>query len=311
MGLVHGSFGQRLYRHFSVPCGPSAQLASCSNLHVALTRITAPSGLPGLSSRWPAERAFNVCIHLRRPEIEGEWGQWIDGRYSQVTTWAHGGTCILDLEMNPILLRSSGFDSMQIHVPRATVDAYSSESEQRAVEALWCHAGARDDVLLHWVRFFVPCLEARSALPEMFTDHMLLVLCAHLYRCYNIERIPPRVVTGGLAVWQQHRALSLLRSDLTGRLGLSHFARECGLSTPRFAKAFKISFGVPLHRYLLSLRVELAKRLMQHSSKNLADIAIEAGFSDQSALSRTFAAFAGTSPRRWRRENATITHFPL
>jgi AraC-like DNA-binding protein len=95
-----------------------------------------------------------------------------------------------------------------------------------------------------------------------------------------------------------------MHEHLDGELNLATLAGECGLSVSHFARSFKISFGAPVHRYLITQRLESAKDSLLHTNKSLADIAFQVGFSDQAAFSRTFAALVGTTPGRWRRENA-------
>jgi AraC family transcriptional regulator len=95
----------------------------------------------------------------------------------------------------------------------------------------------------------------------------------------------------------------LIESNLDGELRLSYLAEECGLSMSYFSRSFKRTFGVPAHRYLITRRVERAKFLLKSSSAPLSEIALESGFADQAALSRTFRAFVGTSPKRWLNEH--------
>ncbi|HEV2732218.1 MAG TPA: AraC family transcriptional regulator, partial [Terriglobales bacterium] len=110
---------------------------------------------------------------------------------------------------------------------------------------------------------------------------------------------------GGLAPWQKRRASELLHENMQGRIRLSDIARECGLSVSHFARSFKTSFGISTHQWLTQHRVEHAKELMTQTSKSLIDIAIQSGFSDQAAFTRTFQQLVGVSPGRWRRHYAT------
>jgi AraC family transcriptional regulator len=57
---------------------------------------------------------------------------------------------------------------------------------------------------------------------------------------------------------------------------------------------------------LLNKRVEAAKSLLLHSNDSLLTVALEVGFTDQPAFNRSFRAIVGTSPGRWRRENALM-----
>jgi AraC family transcriptional regulator len=143
-------------------------------------------------------------------------------------------------------------------------------------------------------------------LPRLVTDEMIMLLCAHLTRTYQDRGKLPEVVTGGLAVWQQDRAMDLLNEHLGGDIALSDLARECGLSPDRFMRAFKKSFGVPVRRYLLHRRIQTAKSVLLHSNKSLLEVALEVGFTDQPAFNRSFREIAGTSPGQWRKANAPM-----
>jgi AraC-like DNA-binding protein len=133
-----------------------------------------------------------------------------------------------------------------------------------------------------------------------------MLLCAHLIRTYQDPLQLSEVVTGGLAVWQQDRAIELLNEHLDGDIALADLATECGLSPGRFMRAFKKSFGVPVRRYLLHRRIQADKSVLLHSPKSLLTIALEVGFSDQPAFNRSFREMVGTSPGHWRRANAPM-----
>ncbi|MGC2160428.1 MAG: AraC family transcriptional regulator [Silvibacterium sp.] len=135
---------------------------------------------------------------------------------------------------------------------------------------------------------------------------MILLLCAHLVRTYQDPSQLSEVVTGGLAVWQQDRAMELLNEHLDGDIALADLAGECGLSPGRFMRAFKKSFGVPVRRYVLHRRIQAAQSLLLHSHKSLLTVALEVGFSDQPAFNRSFREIVGTSPGQWRRANAPM-----
>jgi AraC family transcriptional regulator len=110
-----------------------------------------------------------------------------------------------------------------------------------------------------------------------------------------------KVSKGGLAPWQKRRAAELLRENLEGRIRLADVARECSLSVSHFARSFKTTFGIAPHRWLIARRVELGKELLAQTTKPIADIAIQSGFRDPTAFTRTFRQVTGISPGQWRR----------
>ena len=98
------------------------------------------------------------------------------------------------------------------------------------------------------------------------------------------------------------RACERLESDLSGKFTLQEIAAELGLSVSHFSRAFRTSVGLPPHQWLLRQRVDAAKQLMTVRGLSLAEIAISAGFANQSHFTRVFSALVGVSPAVWRRE---------
>jgi transcriptional regulator GlxA family with amidase domain len=109
-----------------------------------------------------------------------------------------------------------------------------------------------------------------------------------------------------LAPWQKRRVVELIHEHLDGEVKLRGLAEECRLSVTHFARSFKKSFGLSAHRYLILQRVEIAKDLLSQTRNSLSEIAVLAGFSDQSALTRTFTNIVGVPPGKWKRENSGL-----
>ena len=302
--MLEGMFGQKLVQHFFLPVSSSLVLRPTANTQIAMTRMTMPNGFPGPTPHITPEKAYSISVHLRRPLSVKGWGTWLDGRFNRVMDWEAGGIQIFDMESEPVALRTSGFDSVHIYVPRSVLNRFSDESEQKRVRTLLCTPGTRDDVILHWARTMMPYFDREILVPRLILDEMIMLLCAHLARTYESPRQLPEITVGGLAAWQQDRARELLAEHLDGDLALAELAKECGLSPGRFMRAFKKSFGVPVRRYLLRKRVESAKALLLRSDKSLLTVALEAGFSDQPAFNRRFREMVGTSPGQWRRANS-------
>jgi AraC-like DNA-binding protein len=64
-----------------------------------------------------------------------------------------------------------------------------------------------------------------------------------------------------------------------GGVPLKELARECGLSTFYFSRAFRRSVGVAPHRWLMARRIELAKEKLRDRRMSLTDVAAACGFS--------------------------------
>lgn len=75
-----------------------------------------------------------------------------------------------------------------------------------------------------------------------------------------------------------------------------------GLGRAQFARGFREVFGMPLHGYLLTRRVELAKAQLRGSRK-VTQIAHELGFASHAHFTTTFRKLAGMTPSAFRDSN--------
>jgi len=111
-------------------------------------------------------------------------------------------------------------------------------------------------------------------------------------------------VPGGLAPWQMRVVREHIMAQLSGRLSVRDLASVARLSHRHFARAFKASFGLAPHAFVMDRRVERAKELILDSGLPLSEVALACGFSDQSHLTRLFSRVEGVTPAAWRRCNA-------
>jgi len=122
----------------------------------------------------------------------------------------------------------------------------------------------------------------------------------HLVREAGVEAPRPVRIHGGLAAVAKRRVLEMIDAALDARLTIETLAREVGLSPAHFARAFKETLGRAPHQYLLALRLERARRLIETSNASLSDIAQRTGFADQAHLTRLFKRAFGRTPVRSR-----------
>lgn len=110
-----------------------------------------------------------------------------------------------------------------------------------------------------------------------------------------------KVAGGGLAPWQVQVSVRLLLRNLGAGCPVVTLARACGLSRSHFTRAFRVSMGMPPHRWLMRQRVRRAGDMLQRTDQSISVIAVACGFADQSHLTRIFRATLGASPAAWRR----------
>ena len=148
-------------------------------------------------------------------------------------------------------------------------------------------------------------LKAQAENPDRahrgYAEALIIVLAHELLRL-NSGVAPARLnIRGGLAAWQQRKVAHYVEEHLCDDVSLSALAEVAKLSPYYFSRAFKESFGLPPHRYLISRRVERAKDLLAQPDISVTQIGRELGFSETSSFTTSFRKHAGITPTAYRR----------
>jgi AraC-like DNA-binding protein len=102
----------------------------------------------------------------------------------------------------------------------------------------------------------------------------------------------------GLAAWQQLVVAAYIEKHIAESISVHALARFVYLTSHCFSRAFKRSFGIPPHRYVIQQRIERGKTLLAGSAWSIAEIALALGFTRTSSFSAAFRTI--TSPTEYR-----------
>jgi len=114
------------------------------------------------------------------------------------------------------------------------------------------------------------------------------------------RRKQPLSAGGDLSTASADRLREFLNENFTRSLSIDDLAAIADCSRAHFARAFAKTFGLPPHRYLIHLRLDLAEKLLLSSTISLADIAYRTGFSSQSHLTTAMRQYRGHTPAQLR-----------
>ena len=105
-------------------------------------------------------------------------------------------------------------------------------------------------------------------------------------------------VSGGAPRWLAAARDCLHDATWTG--GLGELASEVGVHPVTLARGFRRAYGCSVGEYLRLVRVSRAARRMAETDDSLAEIALAAGFADQSHFTKVFRRSTGVAPSVFR-----------
>ncbi|MGQ0654083.1 MAG: helix-turn-helix domain-containing protein [Betaproteobacteria bacterium] len=100
---------------------------------------------------------------------------------------------------------------------------------------------------------------------------------------------------------QVAEAVRRIQSDYGEALSVAELARSAGLSGYQFESRIRRLFQLTAGQLIQKVRMEAAMRRLSERDDPIATVALECGYSDQSAFTRKFRQTVGLSPSEYRR----------
>jgi AraC family transcriptional regulator len=97
------------------------------------------------------------------------------------------------------------------------------------------------------------------------------------------------------------RAVDYVESEFRRSLRIGEIAVEVGTHPAHLSRVFRRQVGVPIGEYVHRLRVRYASEELRRPGARLADVAVAAGFADQSHMTRIFKRVTGIPPGEFRK----------
>jgi AraC family transcriptional regulator len=291
-------------RRFGLPRAPTLVARTPVSKHpIIFTHLRSPEAQPRRSTDVPREQSFSFQVPLGS---SFPWQAWFSGRQRIVSPATPGSAYLFDLSKNPTVALDTAFNTVRFNITQPALDELAYDTGLRRTMGLHAPSlGCTDPIMVGLAQTVVAAMEWPGAATGLFVDYIALAFHAHILHTYGNVPVAQASRRGGLAPWQLRRACEFIEANLGGDPSIMELAAICGLSSNHFAKAFKQTTGAPPHTWLLMRRIERAKRLLNETSLELAEIALACGFVDQSHLSRTFTKREGSSPGKWRRLHRT------
>jgi transcriptional regulator GlxA family with amidase domain len=91
-----------------------------------------------------------------------------------------------------------------------------------------------------------------------------------------------------------------IAEHLDRKMSVEDLAHRMAMSVRNFERVFTREVGITPSQYVLQMRVEGARRLLERTDKGLKQVASAAGFGNVDVMRRAFVRLLGITPRRYR-----------
>lgn len=139
---------------------------------------------------------------------------------------------------------------------------------------------------------------AFDAFSAVVIDGYIVQLLAHLLR--RRESRPHSLPT-----WLGN-ADELIRNRFTEPLALDGIAKSVQVHPVHLAREYRRHYSCTIGEQIRRLRIEYACEQLSSTNRCLSDIALSAGFSDQSHFTVSFKQYIGTAPSQYRKAAKTM-----
>ena len=140
---------------------------------------------------------------------------------------------------------------------------------------------------------------------RMFTDTLTRTLALHLLRSYSAESARGSGNADALLGWRLRRSIEYMHENIAENMPLTKLAAAAGYSASHFARAFRAATGEPPHRYLIRLRIDMARQMLEQTKLPIIEIALRCGFEQATHFATVFHKTTGFSPRAYRAARCT------
>jgi AraC family transcriptional regulator len=254
---------------------------------------------PGFERDVPPLAHHRLVLVARPPEE-------LDLRFAEVKRHVPtpAGSITLVPAGTPVQARSSGHkDELHIFLEadllaRVAAETFSLDPARLTVPPL-------DGLDLPHLRAAMLAVEAELTAGgpggRLVAESLANVLAVQLLRHLSAPRQPERRRDGVLPRGRLRAVIEYVEEQLDAGPSLEQMAAVARLSVYHFARQFKTATGLPPHQYVILRRVERAKQLLQGGiDYSLAEVAADAGFSDQSQFTHHFKRLVGVTPGQFR-----------
>ena len=157
----------------------------------------------------------------------------------------------------------------------------------------------KDPDICHAGEMLKDALASQEQGSELIFESLARVFLVKLIQKYGLQE-EAYAFSRSFTAKHYRRVLDFVAQNYGKSILVEDLAHEAALSPSHFAQLFKQTIGLSPMQFVMSYRVEQARKKLAQRDEPLIDIAMSCGFADQAHFSRVFKQIAGESPSKYR-----------
>lgn len=154
------------------------------------------------------------------------------------------------------------------------------------------HAGMEQEKAYALSDFYIQKMDKCQSIDEISKLHdvMCIDLCKKMNELRRSQILSKPIVL----------CIDYIYSHIHNRITVKELAEHLNFSESYLSKLFHKEMGLPISQYILKLKIEKAKNLLQYSEYSIIDISNYLSFSSQSHFIQVFQKYTGMTPHKYR-----------
>lgn len=209
--------------------------------------------------------------------------------------WVPGGICFLSPADRHEVIVEEQMKVCNISFDYEYVDKDTMKDIVMLGENLFYSVGVDRE---HFEKIAVMLVQANDSPLSDNDKYMLLLLNAFLMKLKSLSSNIPNLNNQIPTIKQ---ALLYMHSNFNSKITLGDIANTVHLSPAYFSELFRQKMQITVSQYLLELRIDYAKKLLDSTNDSITDICFASGFTSLSNFMKIFKKITNTSPLKYRK----------
>jgi AraC family transcriptional regulator len=226
---------------------------------------------------------------------------WLTHRLRRGSFFLTSGGAPYDCRWTAV--RSEPFQSLAVFIElpllqRAMGEVFGAEAVHARLRDV---SAFSDEILSGWMERVHEELKRRKPSP-LLLQGIAQAIAIHLARNYGETVSESPSGSSSLPGYKLRQITDWMRENLAEEFNLDRLAAQAGLSKFYFNRLFKSAMGMAPSRYLITLRMDEAKRLLRETKRDIVTVGLDVGYANPSHFAQLFRKETGLSPSDYRRQ---------